>query len=113
MASGHKAPPILETSGIRSDSPIIASPEEAERLEQLEREQTNARIVTLDGVLSQMWSCACCHQPNVAAFERDALCPECRMVITRIRAERLCAELVDGQSRAEWADSYIARTASS
>jgi hypothetical protein len=91
-----------------SDSPLWCSKEEAERLDRIEREQTDAKIAVLDRALNAMFSCRCCRQGNVLGSP-SGLCPDCRAVAATIKAEQAASETINGRSRKDAVLDFLAR----
>jgi hypothetical protein len=101
-------PQTLEEIGIDSGSGWVPSGEEQARLDALEAERLARANANLDARLAVFWACQVCGE---LAGESDGLCGHCRVVVRRLQVERYCAEEVNGVSRAELADAFLARQA--
>ena len=110
--SGRQTPfsGSLEQAGITVGSPWLATPEEAAAIEAEHRKRIEAGEAAIDRALGSQWACRCCGTPNSAAFSRDSLCYDCRVVIARLRTERAMVDQIGGRSRRELAEAYLDQT---
>lgn len=101
------APRTLEEAGILPGSRLLATPEEVAEQERVESERLAVQNAHLDGVLASLWSCNCCRTGN-AMGSASGLCGACSVVAAQLRAERVMNDDVNGQSRRELVEQYLA-----
>jgi xanthine dehydrogenase iron-sulfur cluster and FAD-binding subunit A len=97
----------LEEAGILPGSRLLATPEEVAEQERVESERLAVQNAHLDGVLASLWSCNCCRTGN-AMGSASGLCGACSVVAAQLRAERVMNDDVNGQSRRELVEQYLA-----
>jgi len=107
--TGSAPGPTLEQMGIYPGSAFRATPEQEAAIEQQERERIERGLAELHDTLDAVTACHCCRAGN-AYGAADGLCDSCRVVVARLRADRLAAEEVSGQTRRQLAAAYLRQT---
>jgi hypothetical protein len=107
--SGTRPAVSLESAGYTQGSKFVATPEQAEEQERLERDVLDARNDVLDQTLGALWCCRACGLAGGGAFTARGLCHSCQTVVAQLEAEQTSGQKIGGRTRRELCQAYLAR----
>jgi hypothetical protein len=99
------APVTLEQAGLYPGTGFRLSPEEEAELERAQATEVARKCAELDDLVDACSRCLVCGGNR--SGRPDGLCGDCALVVNVMRAERVGAERINGQTRKQLVAQYL------